>query len=126
MIHPVNNFTVLESVYGKFVVNRHCAYQADVLVKTGYPHIEAELAKILAIVRSLPDGSVVVDAGANIGRVSIPIAREIKAKRGIVHAFEVQRMTSRRGAGWNIGRSTSTGSRPASTAGPTGSSRSIA
>ena len=92
MIHPVNNFTVLNSVYGKFVVNRHCAYQADALVKTGYPHIEAELASILAIVRSLPNGCVVVDAGANIGLVSIPIAREIKAAGGIVHAFEVQRM----------------------------------
>nr|WP_294511265.1 FkbM family methyltransferase [uncultured Rhodopila sp.] len=92
MLQPVNNFTVLESVYGKFVVNRHCAYQADVLIKTGYPHIEAELAKILAIVRTLPDRSVVVDAGANIGLVSVPIAREIKAAGGIVHAFEVQRM----------------------------------
>lgn len=92
MIHPIRNFTVLESVYGKFVVNRHCAYQADVLIKTGYPHIETELAKILSIVRSLPDGSVVVDAGANIGLVSIPIAQEIRAKGGVVHAFEVQRM----------------------------------
>lgn len=92
MIKAVNNFTVLESVYGKFIVNRHCAFQADVLVKTGYTHIEAELAKILTIVRSLPEGSVVVDAGANIGLVSVPIAQEIKAKHGVVHAFEVQRM----------------------------------
>jgi FkbM family methyltransferase len=92
MINTVNNFTILESVYGKFVVNRHCAYQADALIKTGYPHIEPELAKILSIVRSLPDGNVVVDAGANIGLVSIPIAQEIKARGGVVHAFEVQRM----------------------------------
>jgi FkbM family methyltransferase len=92
MINLVNNFTVIESVYGKFVVNRHCAYQADALIKTGYPHIETELIKILLIVRSLREGSVVIDAGANIGLVSVPIAREIKAKGGIVHAFEVQRM----------------------------------
>ena len=92
MMNNVNNFTVLESVYGKFIVNRHCAYQADVLVKTGYTHIEAELGKILTIVRSLTEGSVVIDAGANIGLISIPIAQEIKAKRGTVHAFEVQRM----------------------------------
>src|SRR3954452_17454751 len=92
MIQNVNNFTVLESVYGKLVVNRHCAYQADALIKTGYPHIESELVKILAIVRSLPDGSVVVDAGANVGLVSIPIAREVKSRGGVVHAFEVQRM----------------------------------
>ena len=92
MNHMVNNFTVLESVYGKFVLNRHCAYQAEALIKTGYPHIEEELAKILSIVRSLPEGSVIVDAGANIGLVSIPVALEVKAKGGVVHAFEVQRM----------------------------------
>ena len=92
MRHNINNFTVLKSVYGKFIVNRHCAYQADVLIKTGYPHIEAELAKLLAIVRSLPDNCVVVDAGANIGLVSIPVAQEIKARGGVVHAFEVQRL----------------------------------
>jgi hypothetical protein len=92
MINLVNNFTVIESVYGKFVVNRHCAYQADVLIKTGYPHIETELTKILLIARSLREGSVVVDAGANIGLVSVPIAQEIKAKGGRVHAFEVPRM----------------------------------
>jgi hypothetical protein len=44
MKHKVNNFAVLESVYGRFVVNRHCAYQAETLIKTGYPHIEPELA----------------------------------------------------------------------------------
>ncbi len=92
MINIVNNFAVIDSVYGKIVVNRHCAYQAEALIKTGYPHIESELAKILSIVRSLPEKSVIVDAGANIGLVSIPIAQEIKAKGGVVHAFEVQRM----------------------------------
>ena len=89
---PVNNFTVIESVYGSFVVNRNCASRADTLIKTGHPHIEPELAKILSIVRSLPNGGVVVDAGANIGLASIPIAREMKARGGLVHAFEAQRM----------------------------------
>ena len=92
MINTVNNFTVIESAYGKLVVNRHCAYQAEALIKTGYPHIESELVKILSIVRLLPDKSVIVDAGANIGLVSVPIAKEVKAKSGVVHAFEVQRM----------------------------------
>jgi hypothetical protein len=49
----VKNFTVIESVYGKFLVNRHCAYQAEALIKTGRPHIDDELRKILAIVESL-------------------------------------------------------------------------
>jgi FkbM family methyltransferase len=90
--YRINNFTAIDSFYGKFVVNRHCSYQAEALIKTGYPHIEHELVKILSIVRALPHDSVVVDAGANIGLVAIPIAREIKPMGGIVHAFEVQRM----------------------------------
>lgn len=73
-------------------MNRHCAYQADVLIKTGKPHIQEELNKILAIVNTLPSNSVVVDAGANIGLVSIPIAQLVKPKKGRVYAFEVQRM----------------------------------
>ena len=39
---PVNNFTVIESRYGKFIVNRHCAHQAEYLIKTGRPHIQDE------------------------------------------------------------------------------------
>ena len=63
----VNHFTVIESVYGRFIVNRHCTFQAEHLIKTGLPHIESELRNILAIVETLPAKSVVVDAGANIG-----------------------------------------------------------
>jgi len=88
----VKNFTVIESAYGKFLVNRHCAYQAEALIKTGRPHIDDELRKILAIVESLPTDCVLVDAGANIGLLSIPIADAIRSKGGTVHSFEVQRM----------------------------------
>jgi hypothetical protein len=35
----VNNFTVIESEFGRFIVNRHCAHQAESLIKTGRPHI---------------------------------------------------------------------------------------
>jgi FkbM family methyltransferase len=88
----VNNFAVIESAYGKLVVNRHCAFHADALIKTGRPHIDVELNKILTIVGLLPAGCVVVDAGANIGLLSIPIAKCISSKGGVVHAFEPQRM----------------------------------
>jgi FkbM family methyltransferase len=88
----INNFTVIDSVYGRFIVNRHCAYQADALIKTGRPHIEPELKNILTLVRSLPQDCVIVDAGANIGLISIPVAQAVRQKGGIVHAFEVQRM----------------------------------
>src|ERR1700693_4895150 len=88
----INNFTVLDSAYGRFIVNRHCAFQAEALVKTGRPHIDNEIKKILTIVNGLPGECVVVDAGANIGLISIPIARAVKPRGGTVHAFEAQRM----------------------------------
>ena len=75
-------------------MNRHCAYQAEVLIKTGKPHIQAELDKILAIINTLPEGSVIVDAGANIGLVAMPIAQAVLARSGTVYAFEAQRMMS--------------------------------
>ena len=90
----MNNFVVIESEYGKFIVNRHCDYQAESLIKTGWPHIQEELAKILTLVGRLPENSIVVDAGANIGLVAIPIAQAIAQKGGIVHAFEPQRIIS--------------------------------
>lgn len=88
----VNNFLALDSNYGTFIVNRHCALQAEALVKTGKPHIQAELDNMLQLMLQLPDGCVVVDGGANIGLVSIPLAKAIAAKGGLVHAFEPQRL----------------------------------
>lgn len=88
----INNFTTIESQYGRFIVNRHCAYQAEVLIKTGKPHIEEELRKVLAIIQTLDDGCVAVDAGANIGLVAIPVAQALALKGGHVIAFEPQRM----------------------------------
>jgi FkbM family methyltransferase len=88
----VNNFTVIESIHGRFIVNRHCAFQAESLIKTGKTHIEPELQNILKLVGTLTPGSVLIDAGANIGLISIPIAQALRKKNCIVHAFEVQRM----------------------------------
>jgi FkbM family methyltransferase len=88
----LNNFTFIDSVYGPFVVNRHCAYQAEHLIKTGRPHIDEEVQKILAIVASLPDGAVFVDAGANIGLVALPVAQALATRGGTVLAFEAQRL----------------------------------
>jgi FkbM family methyltransferase len=90
----INNFVVIESEYGKFIVNRHCAYRAENLIKTGRPHIQEELRKILTLVGLLPSNCEAVDAGANIGLVSIPIAQAIAPKGGVVHAFEAQRLMS--------------------------------
>ncbi len=92
MAREVNNFTVLDSAYGPFVVNRHATAQADALLKTGRTHIEPELQKILAIARTLPMQAMAIDAGANIGLVAIPLAHTLQGSGGTVLAFEAQRM----------------------------------
>ena len=87
----IPDFVVLESVYGKFIINRHCSFQAEALVKTGRPHIQAELDTMFAVVDQLPSDSVIVDADANAGLVCVPVAQRVQAKGGLVHAFEPQR-----------------------------------
>lgn len=92
MNHKVENFTIVDSIYGRFIVNRHCSFQAETLLKTGRTHIEVELDKIRIILQVLPENCVVIDGGANIGFVAVPAAQFIKDKQGVVYAFEPQRM----------------------------------
>ena len=86
----VNNFVLIESVYGKFIVNRHCDFQADALIKTGKTHIEQELANIFVIIDRLPPDAVIIDGGANIGFFSVPVAQ--RRKDATILSFEPQRM----------------------------------
>lgn len=81
---------MIESIHGRFIVNRHCDGQIDYLAKTGAPHIQREIETILTIVACLPEGSVTIDAGANVGLISVPIANAVKPKGGAVLAFEPQ------------------------------------
>ena len=92
MSMQINNFVSIDSIYGKFIVNRHCSYQAEALIKTGSTHIESELGNISTIINILPEGAVAIDAGANIGFVRIPLANWLSKKGGVVYAYEVQRM----------------------------------
>lgn len=91
-MRAVDHFTVVESVYGRFIVNRHCHGQAETLLKTGRTHIEPELDCIRSILSVLQEGAVMIDGGANIGLVAVPCALALREKKGIVHAFEPQRM----------------------------------
>lgn len=88
----VNNFTVLESIHGRFIVNRHCSFQIDYLAKFGHTHIESELNQIFQILDKLPDGCTIVDGGTNIGFFSIPVAQYVKNRNINVVGFEPQRM----------------------------------
>ncbi|NTY40109.1 FkbM family methyltransferase [Burkholderia diffusa] len=91
MNQTVRNFVVIDSIHGPFVINRHCALQAEALIKTGRPHIQAELDTILQVIDQLPDGAIAVDGGANAGLVCVPIAHRLHARGGRVYAFEPQR-----------------------------------
>ena len=88
----VNNFTVLESIHGRFIVNRHCYFQIDHLAKLGTTHIENELNAIFQLIKRLPDESTIIDGGANIGFFAIPVAQKVKNRGMNVVAFEPQKM----------------------------------
>ena len=87
----VDNFLVLDSVYGKFIVPRTCMFQADALVKTGRTHIESELNNIFAIIGTLPTGSVIIDGGTNAGFFTIPVAHMTQGRDVRIISFEPQR-----------------------------------
>jgi FkbM family methyltransferase len=87
----IDNFLVLDSVYGKFIVDRHCTFQAEALVKTGRTHIEGELSNIFVIVDRLPDNAVIIDGGTNIGFFTIPVAQRTLNTNIKIIGFEPQR-----------------------------------
>ena len=87
----IDNFVVLDSVYGKFIVARTCLFQAEALVKTGRTHIESELNNIFAIVDTLPDDAVIVDGGANAGFFTVPVAHRTQGRGTRIISFEPQR-----------------------------------
>jgi FkbM family methyltransferase len=87
----IDNFIVLDSVYGKFIVARHCLFQAEALVKTGRTHIESELSNIFVILDTLPPDAIIVDGGANIGFFTVPVAHRTQSRATRIISFEPQR-----------------------------------
>lgn len=87
----LSNFVVLDSIYGRFLLNRHCSYQSESILKNGCTHIEDELNNIFVIIDRLPENSIIIDGGANAGFFTIPVAQRIKEKNGVVISFEPQR-----------------------------------
>ena len=86
----VPNFVVLDSIHGRFIVNRHCAFQAEALIKTGATHIEGELQNIFALIDTLKEGAVIIDGGANAGFFTIPVANRIRGRGQRIISFEPQ------------------------------------
>jgi len=87
----IDNFVLLDSVYGKFIVPRTCLFQAEALVKTGRTHIEDELRNIFAIIETLPTDAIIVDGGTNAGFFTIPVAYMTRHFNTRIIAFEPQR-----------------------------------
>jgi FkbM family methyltransferase len=87
----IPNFVVLDSIHGRFIVNRHCSFQAEALIKTGATHIEGELRNIFALIDTLPRGAVIIDGGANAGFFTIPVANRIRGRGQRIISFEPQR-----------------------------------
>jgi len=83
----VSNFDVVNSNRGTFIVNKHDTHQYQPLKTNGTTHIENEIDHILDIVATLPKQEVFVDAGANIGLITISVAKHFKGK---VLSFEPQ------------------------------------
>ena len=90
-MNSIDNFVVLDSIYGKFIVARTCLFQAEALVKTGCTHIEGELSNIFAIINTLPNNAVIVDGGANIGFFTVPVAHLTQGRGTRIISFEPQR-----------------------------------
>lgn len=86
----IPNFVVLDSIHGRFIVNRHCAFQAEALIKTGATHIESELSNIFVLIDTLPTGAVIIDGGANAGFFTIPVANRIRGRGQRIISFEPQ------------------------------------
>jgi len=87
----VADFAVIDSCHGRFIVNRHCSFQAETLIKTGAKHIELELEKIFVIVDRLAPGSIIVDGGANAGFFTVPVANRVRDRDIRILSFKPQR-----------------------------------
>jgi FkbM family methyltransferase len=87
----VADFAVIDSAHGQFIVNRHCHFQAETLIKTGATHIESELSQIFVIVDRLAPGSIIIDGGANAGFFTVPVANRTRGRDIRILSFEPQR-----------------------------------
>jgi FkbM family methyltransferase len=91
-MNNIKNFVPIDSIYGTFIVNRNCLYQAENLIKTGRTHIEDELNVIFSIINLLPENAVILDGGTNIGFFTIPVAQKVKHNGTKIIGFEPQKM----------------------------------
>jgi FkbM family methyltransferase len=83
---------VVPSVYGQVMVNRFDTNQTNALVKTTSAIDTNEIAVMAQLASQLPQGSTIVDMGANFGLYTLAMARACAPRGCTVNAFEAQRV----------------------------------
>jgi FkbM family methyltransferase len=88
-IYYPNNMNVVQNCrHGKMLFSDHDAYVGRSLSLYGeYSETETKL-----LVHAVKEGGIVVEAGANIGSLTVPLAQKV-GRAGMVYAFEPQRTT---------------------------------
>ncbi|HEY3800361.1 MAG TPA: FkbM family methyltransferase [Caulobacteraceae bacterium] len=81
---------VLETAYGRMIVNRHDNHRVANLVRSGRAHDHREIELLAHCVALWGGQGVVLDVGANVGTHTLALAAVIGPGRQ-VHAFEPQR-----------------------------------
>lgn len=82
----------LPTIYGQVLVNRYDTNQTNALVKTSGAIDTQEIVVMAELAARLPQGSTIVDMGANFGLYTLAMARASAARSCTVHAFEAQRI----------------------------------
>ncbi len=83
---------VLPSVYGQVMVNRFDTNQTNALIKTASAIDTHEIAVMAQLASQLPQGSTIVDMGANFGLYTLAMAKACFLRGCTLHAFEAQRV----------------------------------
>jgi hypothetical protein len=83
---------VVPSVYGSVMVNRFDTNQTNALVKTTSAIDTQEIAVMAQLASQLPEGSTIVDMGANFGLYTLAMAKASAPRGCTLHAFEAQRV----------------------------------
>jgi FkbM family methyltransferase len=82
------HFKIMQTKYGKIYINTNDRHQYPVLEHNNVPHIDIEIKNILNIIQDMHDITF-VDAGANSGLITIPVAKNIL---GSVYSYEPQKI----------------------------------
>jgi FkbM family methyltransferase len=83
---------VLPTAYGQVMVNRYDTNQTNALIKSANAYDVQEIAVMSELAARLPEGSTIVDMGANFGLYTLAMARASSPRGCTVHAFEAQRV----------------------------------